>query len=398
MDRNEKRLQKSIFNRRTPEEQKRLKEHARQRKQGRGTKRRDRTDWSRKEDADDGLEPTFEPIRAARRLDESQRRPKGPEDSAPRPAVAGASGESPAPEAGAGLTVVSIGRDSALLREDGVERRVALGSAFRLPGAALPAAGDQVHVECDAEGEERVVALLPRRSVLSRPDPGDARRERVIAANVDLGIVVLSAAGLKPRLIDRFLLALGRGGIETAVCVNKLDLVDDAARGRVERELEPYRDLCAACVLVSAESGEGLAALRSALAGRTSVLVGHSGVGKSSLVNALRPEAELSTGAVRESDGKGRHTTSAAQRVELPELGAGTALIDTPGVRAFGLWDLERATLREHFPELVERAPACRFGDCLHHREPHCAVIAAVEAGELPRSRYETYLRILADL
>jgi ribosome biogenesis GTPase / thiamine phosphate phosphatase len=250
------------------------------------------------------------------------------------------------------------------------------------------AVGDRVQLD-----ENRAVkAVLPRRTVLSRPDPNNPHRQRLIAANLDIVIHVVSvkAPPLRPRLIDRFFIAIQRGGAQPLLCVNKIDLMTDE---RELAQLEPYRELMPV-VLCSTKSGEGLDALRMAVQGKTCALVGHSGVGKSSILNALDRRLELATADVHKG-GTGRHTTTAST---LFDLGGGTYLIDTPGIREFGLWDLQRDTLRDYFPEFAEAAEWCRFNDCSHLHEPDCEVKRRVERGEISRARYETYARLAADL
>ena len=258
------------------------------------------------------------------------------------------------------------------------------------------AVGDEVAFSSHS-GQARVEAILDRRTSLSRPDPGNPNRELVIAANVDVAVIVVAAKEppLRLGLIDRFLLGLSRGGVDPAVCVNKLDLVDDTEREELEQKLAPYRELEIPVFLSSAETHDGLDELRQHLAEKTCVLVGHSGVGKSSILNALDPEGERPIGDVRSYDGKGRHTTTWSS---LRELGDGTRVIDTPGVRAFGLDKLDPQDVKNGFPEFMPLAGRCRYGDCTHVHEPECGVLEAVEQNDLPRARYESYLRMLQSL
>ena len=257
------------------------------------------------------------------------------------------------------------------------------------------AVGDRVEIQ-DLHEEPVVVGIRPRRSVLSRHDsgPGGTRVERVIAANVDRAVIVAAACEppLRPRLLDRYLVAVAHGGAGAAIAVTKVDLLDAAGRRDILAAVEAHRSVVPV-VLCSSTSGEGLDALREELAGETAVLVGQSGVGKSSLLNALEPELQLDTRTVG-SQRKGRHTTTAST---LYELGGGTRLIDTPGVREFGLWDVGRDELRSYFPEFEEWSDGCRYRDCAHDREPQCGVRDAVEAGQLPAGRYESYRRLLSD-
>lgn len=255
------------------------------------------------------------------------------------------------------------------------------------------AVGDEVAFEV-TDGPPRVVLRSPRRSVLARPDPGNEHRELVLAANVDLVVIVVAAADppLRPGLIDRFLLALQRGGASPLLCVNKIDLLDDTGRQQLARTLRPYEDLALPTILCSANAGSGVDELRKRVAGRTCVVAGHSGVGKSSLLNALDPAGDRATGAVRDSDGKGRHTTTAAM---MRQLADGTRVIDTPGIRALGLQELSRDELRAAFPDVQAFAGGCRFADCSHAHEPDCAVLAAVAAGRLAAARHGSWLRLL---
>jgi ribosome biogenesis GTPase len=236
--------------------------------------------------------------------------------------------------------------------------------------------------------------VLPRASRLIRPDPHDPRLERVLAANVELVLVV--AALREPRLsvglVERVVLATQRGGAVPLVVATKLDLCADA---EALASLAPLRATGVDVVACSAKTGAGIDELRARVAGRLCALVGHSGVGKSSLLNALDPALALAEGRVRAADGKGRHTTTASS---LHRLADGTRLIDTPGVREFGLWGMTRAELGAAFPDVAAAAERCRFRDCTHDHEPDCAVRAAATSGALSDARYRSYLRILATL
>lgn len=259
------------------------------------------------------------------------------------------------------------------------------------------AVGDEVAVSSQG-GQPRVEGILERRTRLSRPDPGNPNHELVIAANVDIAVVVVSVHNppLHPGLIDRFLIALDRGGVEPLICVNKIDILRSRGeREQLQQEMGVYRDLEVPVLLCSTLANDGMDELRQHLDGKTCVFIGHSGVGKSSILNALDPEGERRIGEVRDYDGKGRHTTSSSS---LRNLGNGTRVIDTPGVRSFGLWDMDARELQVSFPELLAVGSRCRFGNCSHQQEPDCAVRDAVADGKVPRTRYESYLRILESL
>jgi ribosome biogenesis GTPase len=257
------------------------------------------------------------------------------------------------------------------------------------------AVGDRV-VSTASDDACRLAAVLPRRTVLSRPDPLNPHLQRLIAANIDVVIHVVSvkAPPLRPRLIDRFLIAIQRGGAQPVICVNKIDLLDADERIRELASLDPYRGLGVPVVACSVKTAEGMAELRALVEGKTCALVGHSGVGKSSILNALDERLDIATGELHKR-GTGRHTTTSST---LHDLGGGTFLIDTPGIREFGLWNLTLETLRDYFPEFSEPGEYCRFNDCTHLHEPGCAVKERAEEGELSRARYDAYVRLAEDL
>ena len=251
-----------------------------------------------------------------------------------------------------------------------------------MPGLAV---GDRVRFELRCVRE-----ILPRRTTLSRPDPRNPKAKRVLAANVDIvvNVVSVSSPPLRPGLIDRYLAAIQRGGAKPLLCVNKIDLVQDP------RELEVlniYRDLGVPVVLCSAATGAGIPELIGALAGLTCVFTGHSGVGKSSVLNAICPSLALATREVGTVDKRGKHTTTSSS---LHILANETKLIDTPGIRQFGLWEIGVDELRGYFQEFGAFALRCTYADCTHMGEPGCQVQEAARRGDIAPARLASYLRI----
>lgn len=293
-----------------------------------------------------------------------------------------------------GLVVGAHGHYNAVENQDGIlfhcTSRSKLGNLV---------CGDRVMWQPDGHGGGVVVALEPRQTLLQRPDARG--RLKPIAANVDQLVVVVAAPSpelaarghdaVDTYVLDRFLVAAYASNIAALALINKADLLEPANRAHTETVIDEYRALDQNALLTSTSNQEGLTALAAYLAGRTSVFVGPSGVGKSSLVDHFLPDRTLRVGAVAET-GLGRHTTTAAALYHLPH---GGSLIDSPGVREFGLWDLEPERIAAAFVELRKQAAECRFNNCRHLAEPGCAVRAALQSGAISARRYEHYCRIL---
>lgn len=251
--------------------------------------------------------------------------------------------------------------------------------------------GDRVDVVRTQEDRGGVVAVEARTSTLSRPG-GRTRREHVLAANVDQVVVVSAAAepDFVPGLVDRVLAVVEFSKLEAVVVVNKMDLAEE-----VPDEVAWYRFLGYTVIETSVPAELGIDTLREQLADRTSVVTGHSGVGKSSLLNAVQPELGIKVGDVNAVTRKGTHTTTAATWFPLED---GGAVVDTAGVREFGLYGIPPRDVGWLFRDIAKLAPECRFPDCSHRHEPDCMVIAAAEEAVLPAFRYESYLRIVESL
>ena len=308
--------------------------------------------------------------------------------------------------------VVGFFPGGAIVRVDGRELICAIAKAFRPPEGASPLAvgdGATVAVTQHADGEteadkERadgfIIARQPRRTLLTRPQPISGKRQdaykaevfqKVIAANVDHLLIVSSVKQPRFRrgLIDRFLIAAQRGELAPLLVINKIDLEPPPAELVADLAESGLEVFCC-----SAATQDGLAELGERLTGASSVVAGASGVGKSTLINCLVPEARAQTRKVRPKDERGRHTTSAAV---VYDLSAGGMIIDTPGIRELGM-DLTIQELTWYFPEFEPYLSGCKFGDCTHTHEPDCAVLKAVAEGDVDPRRYDSYCRILDTL
>jgi ribosome biogenesis GTPase len=258
------------------------------------------------------------------------------------------------------------------------------------PSAARLVVGDGVALEMRGE-DGVIVAVHARRNSLLRKAPMK-NRAQILAANVDQALLVFAAVEPEPKpgLLDRFLVACHLAGIEAVITINKIDQGLD----KVEQWLPAYEEMGYRILRVSARTGWGLGVFKRLLVDRTTLFCGPSGAGKSSLLNAVYPGFRLKVGSLSESTGKGRHTTSMAELMPLPY---GGFVVDTPGLKEFGVWDVTTEELEAAFPEIADRAGSCRFPNCTHQHEPECAVLAAVEAGEITEGRLKSFQKILAE-
>jgi ribosome biogenesis GTPase len=286
-----------------------------------------------------------------------------------------------------GRVIVRHGRSLLIRAADGT----AVHAMFRANLGEV-VCGDRVVWQETADGEGVVVAVLPRETALSRP--GYDGQEKAIAANITQLVVVL-APEPEPTgyLLDQYLVAAERIGVRGLVCLNKADLLDDAGRAAFRARFAHYEAIGYPVIEISAKTEHGLDPLLDRLRGQTSILVGQSGVGKSSLINALIPREKVAEGDLSDATGLGRHTTSAAT---LYRLGNGGELIDSPGVRSFRLGRLDRQALERGFRDFLPYLGQCRFHNCAHLAEPGCAIRAAVEAGKIHPARLDSYRHMVA--
>ncbi|MCP8970181.1 ribosome small subunit-dependent GTPase A [Ectobacillus ponti] len=249
-----------------------------------------------------------------------------------------------------------------------------------------PLVGDQVVFQAENSTEGYILEVAERKNELVRPP----------IANVDQAILVFSAVepGFSPVLLDRFLVLIEFNFIKPLIVISKMDLADHAAAEEIERYASEYRKAGYDVLLTSAEAADGIDSLRPFLEGRISVVAGQSGVGKSTLLNMLRPDLELKTSGISSHLGRGKHTT---RHVELIEIGGGL-VADTPGFSSLEFTELEVEDMTRCFPEFLERSEFCKFRGCTHLSEPKCAVKDAVEAGDIPKYRYEHYTEFVQEI
>jgi ribosome biogenesis GTPase / thiamine phosphate phosphatase len=336
---------------------------------------------------DDDATPGQERVRAKGEL--SRRRTIIQEEAPP------AEGQEPAEMPAVDLTTCLPGRvlrvhglASVVETADGRQFRCAVRRLLRTLATEernIVTTGDHVWIRPAVGDEGFIERVEPRHGMLTRASRG---REHVLVANVDQVVIVVSLVEpeLKPHLIDRYLASAEQGGIRPLICLNKADLVEPAP---YQPLIGMYSQLGIPTVLTSAATGLGIARLRDWLHERQTVFAGQSGVGKSSLLNAIQPGLGLRVRAVSEVNQKGRHTTTTA---ELIRLDFGGWVVDTPGIRQFSLWDIIPEEVEGFFPEMRPFVPLCAFPDCTHTHEECCAVKWAVRRGHISGSRYESYL------
>jgi ribosome biogenesis GTPase len=308
--------------------------------------------------------------------------------------------DSDAPHTREGLVLRSTGSWYDVQTDEGpVQARVR--GKFRLDERDVTnpvAVGDRVRMRMEDDGTGLITDLLPRHNKLSRRAAGRrAEREHVLVANVDAAWCVQAARlpSFNPGFVDRFLVMAESFGVPPGIVINKMDLlVSDEHADDIAYWQALYESLGYPVLLVSAETGWGLDEFRERLEGKTSVVAGPSGVGKSTLLNAVEPSLDLRTGEVSGKTKKGRHTTTFAELLPV----AGGYVADTPGIREYGIWDMEPEELSGYFVEMLPYLDDCKFSPCTHDHEPGCAVKEAVENDEIAPERYLSYLNILASL
>lgn len=296
-----------------------------------------------------------------------------------------------------GLVIKSTGSWYQVLGDDGKHYECRIKGKFRTKGIRTTnpiAVGDRVEFELEPDQQSAVIAALePRRNYIIRKSINLSKQAQILGANLDQAILVVTLASPPTSLgfIDRFLVTAEAYNVPAVLVFNKLDLFSDEGLEILEKYKSIYTDLGYPCYEVSALEGTNIEQLRDLLRDKVTLVSGHSGVGKSSLINALAPGSELRTGSISDWSDKGKHTTTFAEMITLP---FGGYLIDTPGIRELGIIDIEQAELSHFFPEMRALFNACRFHNCRHINEPGCAVLEALEEGKIEPSRYDSYLSI----
>lgn len=289
------------------------------------------------------------------------------------------------------ITAVHKGRFG-IVSDFGEVYAVLKGREYYHEGESFPTVGDFVLIEHNNDGDSRIIKTLERKTYFSRRDPDKGRGEQAVAANFDYVFIMQSMNhDFNPKRLERYLTAARQSKAEPVIVLTKADLTDDYLPYIIETSnIAQGVKLC----IVSAKTGYGMNELQPYLKkGKTLVFLGSSGVGKSSLVNALAGENIIDTNGIREDDSKGRHTTTHRQLIMLKN---GVMIIDTPGMRELGMWDISEG-LNEAFSDIETLSQYCKFRDCRHENEPGCAVKKAIQSGELDERRFESYRKIKAE-
>lgn len=302
-----------------------------------------------------------------------------------------------------GLVIRNTGSHYLVLCDDGVVRACLAKGNMRLRGIRSTSPiviGDRVELELRAEQEcdtHYIREVLERRNCIVRRAANLSKQSHILAANIDASYLIctLVAPETSTTFIDRFLANAEAYRVPTELVFNKVDVLTPEGKEWLDELIALYERIGYVCHRVSARTGEGLDSLRASMQGRVSLFSGHSGVGKSTLINKLIPGADLRTATISEVHLQGMHTTTFSQMIPLPS-GDGY-LIDTPGIKGFGLLDMERGEVGHYFRELFACSSDCRFANCTHTHEPSCAVRTALEEGDIAESRYQSYLGILSD-
>jgi ribosome biogenesis GTPase len=299
-----------------------------------------------------------------------------------------------------GIVYKSTGSWYIVKAEDGVFYECRIKGKFRIRGIKSTnpiAVGDRVIFKTEKKGDETVGVISEieeRDNYIIRKSVNLSKKTHILAANIDqlLLVITLNNPPTFTSFIDRFLVTAEAYQIKTILLFNKVDTYNEQELDEVKYLAAVYRDIGYECLGVSAKTGKNLDKLQEMMKDKVSIFAGHSGVGKSTLINAVEPDLDLKTKEISEQHKQGQHTTTFA---EMYDLSISAKIIDTPGVKGFGVVDIEKEELTDFFPEFFKRKSQCKFNNCLHVKEPGCAVKQALENGEIAWSRYRSYLQLL---
>ncbi len=307
-----------------------------------------------------------------------------------------------------GVVIKNTGFWYTVLTDDGSTVECKVKGNFRLKGIRSTnpvAVGDRVElIEQTAEGAGAehffwITAIEDRRNYIIRRSQNLSKQSHILAANVDQAFLVVTVNYPETSLtfIDRFLASAEAYNVPVVLVFNKTDLLDEDERRLQDGIMRLYDTVGYRCVAISAETGEGVDMLHQMLDGRITLLSGNSGVGKSTLINRLIPDAQLRTAEISDAHNTGTHTTTFSEMLRLKSLSEGTYIIDTPGIKGFGTFDMEPEEITSYFKEIFHFSQHCRFNNCTHTHEPGCAVLEALESHYIAQSRYQSYLSMLND-
>ena len=304
-----------------------------------------------------------------------------------------------------GLVIKNTGYWYTVLTDEGETIDCKIKGNFRLKGIRSTnpvAVGDFVTILPNQEGTAFISAIDDRRNYIIRKSQNLSKQSHIIAANVDQACLVVTIAHpeTSTTFIDRFLASAEAYRVPVILIFNKTDILDEDERRYLDMMMQLYRTVGYECVALSAETGDGVDALMPMLEGKTTLFSGNSGVGKSTLLNRLVPGLNLRTSEISDAHDTGTHTTTFSEMIPLPvkaETSARSWLIDTPGIRGFGTFDMEPEEICSYFKEIFKFSADCRFGNCTHTHEPGCAVLKAVEEHYIALSRYNSYISMLND-
>jgi len=298
-----------------------------------------------------------------------------------------------------GLVIKNTGSWYTVKTDDGRTIESKIKGNFRLRGIRSTnpvAVGDRVHIVENQEGTAFITEIDDRRNYIIRRSQNLSKQSHILAANVDQAflLVTINYPETSTTFIDRFLASAEAYSVPVVLVFNKTDILDDNELHIEEMMMTLYQNIGYRCIAISAETGEGTEVLHDMLKGKVTLLSGNSGVGKSTLINRILPHANLRTAQISDAHNTGMHTTTFSEMLELP---GGGYIIDTPGIKGFGSFDMKPEEITSYFPEIFQFSKKCRFNNCTHTHEPGCAVLEALEKHYIAQSRYQSYLSMMDD-